>query len=331
MHSRSTLELPSGMKMTNHVGPVLVRVGDVEVIDCESCRFKHIFPLPTDEEVKKFYEEEFYQSEKPGYFDSYERDKEWWLDIVYGDRLKMMESLLPSNDKRRVIDVGSGPGLFLEAAILRGWEQPLGIEPSKAAVEWSSRYWPKVFHGSLAQFIAERPPLGMASAIHLSEVLEHVKRPMEMLEHCYSLLAPGGLLCVTVPNDFSLFQKAYLRKNPSNAPWFVSPRHHLNYFDFPSLRSVLIRTGFHCVEKFFSSFPIDLNLSMFSGDYVKHPETGPAVHQDRIEFETALTHEERMHIYKYFAEAGIGREITIIARKSPRSPFMSLPVPPGGE
>ena len=42
--------------------------------------------------------------------------------------------------------------------------------------------------------------------IHMSEVLEHVPDPIDTLRITYTLLKPGGLLCLSVPNDYNPFQ-----------------------------------------------------------------------------------------------------------------------------
>jgi hypothetical protein len=62
-----------------HHGPVIATVDGYDVIECEACGFRHIDPLFPDEELKKFYDGEFYEKERHDYFDRMEADKEWWM------------------------------------------------------------------------------------------------------------------------------------------------------------------------------------------------------------------------------------------------------------
>ena len=37
----------------------------IKVIDCRTCGFKHIYPLPTSEEIAEFYIEKYYREINP--------------------------------------------------------------------------------------------------------------------------------------------------------------------------------------------------------------------------------------------------------------------------
>ena len=78
-------------------------------------------------------------------------------------------------------------------------------------------------------------------------MLEHVPYSTETLLLAREMLEPGGVLCVNVPNDFSPLQVA--ARVASGLPeWWVSPKRHLNYFDFDSLSDLLARLEFDPVE-----------------------------------------------------------------------------------
>src|SRR5437764_422966 len=62
-----------------HHGPVVATIDGYDVIDCGRCGFRHIDPLFTDDQLKQFYQAEFYQSEKAEYFERMEADREWWM------------------------------------------------------------------------------------------------------------------------------------------------------------------------------------------------------------------------------------------------------------
>src|SRR6266545_3697491 len=114
----------------DHAGLVLDYANEFSVIECESCGFKHIVPIPTKDELAKIYRQDYYSREKPMYLERVTEDLEWW-NIVYSERYDTFEENLPGQ-RRRILDVGSGPGFFLLHGKSRGW-QPLGIEPSVQA------------------------------------------------------------------------------------------------------------------------------------------------------------------------------------------------------
>jgi hypothetical protein len=94
-----------------HDGEVVWSQEDTVVINCAQCEFPHVFPFPDQGWLN-----EFYGSEKLNYIDSNIRDYEWWK-LVYESRLEHLYRLLGKEDQKSIIDVGSGPGLFLKFAI----------------------------------------------------------------------------------------------------------------------------------------------------------------------------------------------------------------------
>ena len=93
-----------------HKGNVLDRVEEFDVIDCEACRFNHIVPIPTVQELETVYREDYYSREWPDYIDLHREDLDWW-NLQYDEQYSLFEELLPQ-EQRRILDVGSGPGFF---------------------------------------------------------------------------------------------------------------------------------------------------------------------------------------------------------------------------
>ena len=122
-------------------------------------------------------------------------------------------------------------------------------------------------------------------AIHCAQVLEHVLDPEACVARIASLLAPGGVAFVEVPNDFNVLQET-ARAKLGKAAWWVAPDHHLNYFDGASLAALLARHGLEEVDRV-ASFPIEMFLLM-GDDYVGHPRSAPPATARRMAFERAL-------------------------------------------
>jgi SAM-dependent methyltransferase len=297
----------------DHVGEALDDANGFTVIECDGCRFKHIVPIPTPAELEHVYGHEYYATEKPLYIQRHLEDREW-LDLVYAERYVAFERLLGAR-RRRLLDVGSGPGLFLKHGVARGGWEVRGIEPASQAVAHSRGIGLDVTQGFLD--VGTAASLGTFDVVHMNEVLEHLPDPRAMLGLVHGLLDPGGLVALMVPNDYSPFQAA-LRDACGMPPWWVAPPHHVNYFDVDSIQRLLAeRFEVVAVE---TSFPIDLFLLM-GDNYVGNDQLGRACHAKRKQFELALARADksalRQEMYRRLAGLGIGRDVFVIARKAP--------------
>lgn len=294
-----------------HAGDVCGQHGVFTVIDCQRCQFKHVVPLPSAQELAELYQEQFYRDDKPCYFSHYEEDESWWR-LVYQERYGVFEQQLKSNS-RRLLDVGSGPGLFLRVGAARGWDTH-GIEPSTQAVAYSRERGAQVEQGFFEA--AALPKSGMFDAIHLSAVLEHVPDPVSILQTATRALRPGGVLCVVVPNDFNPLQCA-AQKAADLPSWWVAPPHHLNYFDFASLRNLLSREGWRVFHET-TTFPMEMFLLM-GQNYVGDGDKGRALHKQRMLWEQNLAAagaaDVKQKWYSQLASLGLGREVVMYAQR----------------
>lgn len=294
-----------------HDGPIRDRVGDHDVIDCRACGFCHIRPLPTPEEMAALYRAAYYAEVKPTYLAAAAADRDW-ARLAERDRLRACAALLGPG-RRRLIDIGCGPGFFLSTARAEGWEA-IGFEPARQAAAHARALGATVIEDFLSAESAARA--APADVVHLHNVLEHVPEPARLLRLCRDLLTPGGLICVIVPNDYNGFQEA-LRQAEGFAPWWVAPPHHVNYFDFDSLARLLARTGFAVLERA-TSFPMELFLLM-GENYVGDAALGRACHLRRKRFDLVLERAGtgiREAFYRALAAAGLGREAVLIARRN---------------
>jgi len=295
-----------------HEGLILSEANGFEVVDCQACGFAHVIPLPSEADLETAYRQDYYSLEKPDYIDRYREDLDWW-NIVYDRRFEFLESVLPPQ-RRRLLDVGSGPGLFLLRGRDRGWNV-VGIEPSEQAAAHSGALGLDVRE----RFYDERIALSLDyfDAINLGEVLEHLPQPAQMLSLIHRQLKAEGILCVIVPNDFNPFQ-TILWQSLGFKPWWIAPPHHLNYFNHQSLRTLLERCGFRVIHQE-STFPIDVFLLM-GDNYIGDESLGRACHHRRMAFERAVTRGggSRLlsELYSRLADLGLGREIVMFAVKS---------------
>jgi len=293
-----------------HEGVRRDHVNSYDILDCETCGFTHVLPLPDPHALKATYAEEYYKDEKPDYLARAAEDAPW-AELHYADRLSALSGAMAPGVPRRLLDVGSGPGFFLKSAHDKGWDA-VGIEPSRQAASFSRDLGLHVVEAFFET--AAATALGQFGAVHMMNMLEHVPNPAELLALAYDITAPGGALCVGVPNDYNPLQDV-LRSGAGYAPWWLAPPHHLNYFTFDSLERLVARTGFEPRARL-TSFPMEMFLLM-GERYVGDEATGRACHTKRKHFDLTLAHDgdARRAFYAALAAAGLGREAVVIAVK----------------
>lgn len=294
-----------------HFGALVSRAAGYDIISCDCCGFRHVVPLPTAEDLQEEYSSAYYSEIKPTYLQDAGRDQTW-ASLAQDDRLSAMERRLGRTGT--LVEIGSGPGFFLERAGARGWTA-IGVEPSVQAARFSQSRGLTVHNSTFRDAVSQGLPA--ADAIAATNVLEHVPDPIEILDLAAALLKKGGVACITVPNDFSPLQLA-AQLGQGHEEWWIAPPHHLNYFDFEALENLLRRVGLTPVERQ-TSFPMEAFLLM-GDDYVRQPDVGAACHARRMSFdlslETAGKGDVRRSLYAALASSGIGREATVVAVKT---------------
>ncbi len=291
-----------------HKGAILDTVDGVNVIDCRACGFAHVSPLPSDAELKQFYEQEFYQHERPKYFDETKEDLPWWM-ATYNNYYEILERRIKG---RTLLDIGSGPGHFLACGKKRGWET-VGIEPSAPAARYSEKRGLTAVNDFFSYDRAKK--LGTFDVVHAAMVLEHVPDPIGFIEDMKKMIKKGGHIAIFCPNDYNPLQQI-LRAERGFAPWWVVPKHHLNYFSVESMKQLLTRLGF-TIEDVLGTYPLETFL-LAGKNYVGNHAIGRACHGKRKAFEMTLYKKDPdilNELYAGLAAAGIGREFMIIAKK----------------
>ncbi|AFV24562.1 methyltransferase type 12 [Methanolobus psychrophilus R15] len=295
-----------------HKGKVVATNGEVEIIECDFCGFKHLYPIPSKEEIKKYYEKQYYQEKKPKLLDYEKEVKEIkWSNLWYQDKFDILNNYI--NDiggNKRLLDVGCGNGLFLKFMEENGWET-FGIEPSCTASEMANFLNTNVFNTTLEDFI-EKKWYGYFDFINLKCVLEHIPNPLEIITICKDLLNESGMICVEVPNDFNVLQLQTHKNKICKSHYWLAIPDHINYFNFSSLTQLLDKCGFEIYLQT-ADFPMELFLLM-EDNYIDNNEIGSKCHERRMKLEGNIDDRLRRNIYTSLAKLGIGRTCIIYAK-----------------
>lgn len=290
---------------------------ELKIIECQTCGFKHLYPIPNQEMLEQFYREDYYQRIKP--VEEHWRNVnpvEWYQEVqcnkAYGDIFKQVGRLLKTPMKI-LMDIGCGYNGLTSYFISQGWES-YAVEPSRRAGAFLAQSGVNVISSTIETLGLNDLP--RVSFVNLQFVLEHLPDPLAMVQKAYNALVPGGILRVVVPNDFSEGQLAYQEHFQESLRWVCIPD-HINYFSFSSLSAVLQKNGFQEVYRS-TTFPLEL-LLLAGMNYYKDREVqqkiGPFVRQ----FEQSLKETGREDLlaafYENMATMGFGRSILLYVQK----------------
>lgn len=271
---------------------------------CDICGFYHVDPYPDADYLAQFYT-------------SYE------MPTAQANLAETARLLARNLDRSAtVVDMGCGDGGFLRELYALGFANLIGFDQSPGLERAQNLGFGRFFRASVWDFLDEAEKRGgiEADALVMVNVLEHVTEPLDLLHRIRRLLPAKGKLCVTVPNDFSPLQRAFL-KIKGHLPWFVCVPDHLNYFDFKTLGDALGKTGFRVADQS-ALYPLELFL-LQDLDYIANPELGPIAHQRRVTFENNLKAAGMVdvldHFYGTLAAGGYGRDVMVVAEISDAS------------
>jgi SAM-dependent methyltransferase len=230
-----------------HQGLTPTRYGSASdsfgLVRCDACGLVYLSPRPSAEEIGRFYPQEFYGELTADTSGPRGRLASLYNRLFPSADARRLDSMLTLVRRHwpglpgRVLDVGAGDGNFLDHMTRAGWQgegTELCADSARIAARRASRN--RIHVGALEDLELEA---GAYDMVTLWDVLEHLYRPLEALRKARSLLRPGGLLLVSVPNYHAL--EAHLMGR--RWPHLDVPR-HLHHFTPPVLDRMLAAAGF---------------------------------------------------------------------------------------
>lgn len=198
---------------------------------CVSCGFRMQHPLPDPADDEGIYGDEFYA----------DRSLDRGLDAQDAVNRSLIDQRVHqltevNGGPGALLDVGAGTGLFVEACVRAGW-QATGIDPSAAAVRIAEKVTSaKVLHGRLEDVVVEPK----YDAVTLWDVLEHLSDPRAGLRRIAGLLAPHGVVAISLPNVSGLKSRLLGKR------WRYYRRDfgHVSHFSPSTLTMLLGQAGF---------------------------------------------------------------------------------------
>jgi SAM-dependent methyltransferase len=184
----------------------------------------------------------------PKYGEAYHElfEKHWWWRSRTELIVDKLRQLRPATSWTRILDIGCGDALFFDR--LAEFGEVDGVEPCADLVSPNNPHRDRIY---VCPFDANLRPGRQYSLILMLDVLEHLEGPIGALRHALDLLAPDGLVIVTVP----AFMALWTNHDVLN--------HHLIRYTKQSFRKVARQAGFQIREErylYHWTFPVKLGV-----------------------------------------------------------------------
>jgi 2-polyprenyl-3-methyl-5-hydroxy-6-metoxy-1,4-benzoquinol methylase len=163
---------------------------------CSDCKLVYCSPRPKYDKTFLHEAYEFYMDDSTAYSDDYQKKADDHYPNLVAD-LKEMRQFDVSGES--FLDVGCETGTILWQAA-NYFKKISGVEVSKKMAAFASKQLKCQVHTTPFEKLSTREKY---SCIHMSHVIEHYPNPHLWLQKAKSLLTPGGIIVIKVPNMFS--------------------------------------------------------------------------------------------------------------------------------
>jgi SAM-dependent methyltransferase len=199
-----------------------------DIVRCPRCGHMQLDPMPDEAMLAQAYAE----AQSDAYI-----EEEAGQRATARRTLELIEAHVPAPGA--ILDLGCWVGFLLAEARERGW-RTLGVEPSDFGSNYArDELGLEVITADLLS--AELEPASF-DAVVMGDVIEHLLSPADALARIRGLLAPGGVVCLAVPDAGSAVARVLGKRW-----WSVIPT-HVQYFTRGSLATLLERCGFDELE-----------------------------------------------------------------------------------
>ena len=215
----------------------------LKIVQCSECKLKYLNPRINPYGYDLLYKEDYYTKGSGSAGVAY-KDYAFEKIAYFTGKLKFIESIYPL--KGSLLDIGASMGHFLKIAKDLGWTID-GIDLSKWASDYAKENFNiDIFVGSLEDYIKENQEFDVITSFHL---LEHLSNPLETIKIMNSILKPGGILMIEVPNQFNdLFTKLSLPYQKYKAKQSNPTIVHTYFFNVKILTYMIRQNGFEIIK-----------------------------------------------------------------------------------
>jgi SAM-dependent methyltransferase len=215
------------------------------IVQCSQCGLVFSNPIYPRDEILQLYRSARYIVEPQ-------------LDNMLKDYVRQLQRAIPLvPSRRRLLEIGCASGFFLKAARAAGFEEVVGVEPGRQAVENADAE----IRGAIINdiFHAERFEAESFDCVCLFQVLDHLLDPLAFMKEVFQVLRPGGILLAVNHNIRSWFARALGERCP------MYDVEHIYLFSPATVAGLLANCGFQvqCARGIATSYTCQYALKMF--------------------------------------------------------------------
>ena len=172
----------------------------------------------------------------------------------YSSHTLLLSHFPDTTTGRRVLDVGSAAGYVAEILATRGY--------SVRCVDRPGTPHPTTVEFSGTDLDEGLGPVGTGfDYIICADVLEHLRRPLELLEDCRTRIAPGGTLVASLPNSGHWYFRwnVLIGRFPQDDNGLFD-RTHIHFYTWDGWVALFKNAGFSIQSVSCSAVPFELAL-----------------------------------------------------------------------
>lgn len=198
----------------------------------------------------------------------------------FKERLRVWQRAIEKNiaditGRSVCLDMGCGDGSICRQVAVRGI-RTIGFDQSETMLVLARRRAAEYGVVPQTEYVRASIPLekelagiyrDAAGLMICSSVLEYVSDYEEALRQFYSLLEPGGILLLSLPNRLSTYRifERTLRRHIVRRDSYL--RHQRHQFDSHEVRSLMTAIGFRTIDVEFFSLPLQSVTEKIVGSY----------------------------------------------------------------
>lgn len=201
-----------------------------ELEKCISCGLIVAKHIPTFDELKKLYEQEYFFGME---YSDYKADR-LALEKNFRVRTRFLKPYL--HKKSRVVEVGCAYGYFLNMIQDEvAWHK--GYDVSEEGIDYAKKELNLNAHSG--DFLDDKTVKSdSVDLVCMWDVVEHLGEPEKYIKKSSNLLKKGGALCLTTGNI-----GAFVPRKRGEKWRMIHPPTHIYYFDTDSITKLLERYG----------------------------------------------------------------------------------------
>ncbi len=214
-----------------------------ELDTCENC--SHIFtnPFPKDAALNFFYNSEYKDFENKFFMDSFEERLP-----IFEQRLELLDTY---QFGKKILDVGTAVGIFIEANYLRKDQYKItACDLSEKACAYMKQRFPnlEIINNNITKL-----PKRNFDCVTLWDTVEHIPEPSKLLHAVRDQIRDGGYFVFSTPNtdsfEWNIMKEGHVQ---------LLPPGHVNLYNKNNIEILLNRCGLQVVDIFTLNPSLDL-------------------------------------------------------------------------